>query len=363
MLHRVLKVSILIAVAVVLASCGSSMPSVRTAEGPSASTATHGASVPASGAATSETPGFTTRPGALTLVAYSTPKAAYQVIIPLFRATLAGNGVEFDESYLASADQSRAVEAGLPADVVAFSLAPDVTRLVRGGIVASDWNSGRYKGMVTDSVVVFVVHRGNPKRIRTWDDLVRPGIEVIEPNPFTSGGARWNVMAAWGAQTRSGRTEDQAIAYLTALFRNVPVQDSSARAALQTFVGGTGDVMLAYENEAIQAQHDGQEIDYVIPDRTILIENPVALTKVGDVPETARAFVDFLTTPNAQMAYAITGYRPVVPEELARYTNFPRPSGLFTIDDLGGWDAVTARFFDPTTGIVAEIEREIGITP
>ena len=154
-------------------------------------------------------------------------------------------------------------------------------------------------------------------------------------------------MAAWGAQTRSGRTEDQAIAYLTALFRNVPVQDSSARAALQTFVGGTGDVMLAYENEAIQAQHDGQEIDYVIPDRTILIENPVALTKVGDVPETARAFVDFLTTPNAQMAYAITGYRPVVPEELARYTNFPRPSGLFTIDDLGGWDAVTARFFDP----------------
>jgi sulfate/thiosulfate transport system substrate-binding protein len=362
-LHRLQWFSFVFAVAVVLASCGSSVPSARTTDGASASMATRPATVPASGAATFGTVGFNTQPGAVTLVAYSTPRAAYQVIIPLFRATLAGNGVEFEESYLASGDQSRAVEAGLRADVVAFSVAPDITRLVRDGIVASDWNSGRYRGMVTDSVVVFVVHRGNPKRIRTWDDLVRPGIQVIEPNPFTSGGARWNVMAAWGAQTRSGRNEDQAIAYLTALFRNVPVQDSSARAALQTFVGGTGDVMLAYENEAIQAQHDGQDFDYVIPDRTILIENPVAVTNVGDVPETARAFVDFLTTPTAQMAYAITGYRPVVPEELARYNNFPRPAGLFTIDDLGGWDAVTARFFDPTTGIVAEIEREIGITP
>ncbi len=362
MLHRLLKVSIPIALSVIVAACASSVPIAPTAGEPSAAADTRAPTAPASGAA-SATPGFTTRPGALTLVAYSTPRAAYQVIIPLFQSTLRGRGVRFEESYAASGDQSRAVEAGLPADAVAFSLAPDITRLVQDGIVAGDWNAGRYRGMVTNSVVVFVVHRGNPKRITSWDDLVRPGIQVIEPNPFTSGGARWNVMAAWGAQTRSGGTVDQAIAYLTALFRNVPVQDSSARAALQTFLGGTGDVMLAYENEAIQAQHDGREIDYVIPDRTILIENPVAVTNVGDVPETARAFMDFLTTPNAQMAYAITGYRPVVPQELARYTNFPRPSGLFTIDDLGGWDAVMTRFFEPTNGIVAGIERELGIAP
>ena len=256
------------------------------------------------------------------------------------------------------------MEAGLKADVVAFSLEPDITRLVKDGIVASDWNSNQYKGMVTDSIVVFVVRKGNPKNIKTWADLTQPGLGVIEPNPFTSGGARWNVMAAWGSQTKQGKTEAQATQYLTDLFKNVVVQDSSARAALQTFIAGQGDVMLSYENEAIQAIQGGQDIDYVVPDQTILIENPVAVTNVGDVPDQAKAFVNYLWTTDAQTAYASKGYRPVI-SGIAPPTGytFPTPSGLFTIADLGGWTIVTTKFFDKTNGIVSKIEQGIGINP
>ena len=231
-------------------------------------------------------------------------------------------------------------------------------------MVAADWNAGATKGMVTDSVVVFVVRKGNPKGIKTWDDLVKPGIGVIEPNPFTSGGARWNVMAAYGAAIKNGKSEADATAYLTSLFQNIVVQDTSARAALQTFVAGQGDVMLAYENEAIAAQKGGQEVEYVVPDQTILIENPVAVTNVGDLPDKAKAFVTFLTTPDAQKAYADKGYRPVLPDVLAQYaTQFPKPSALFTITDLGGWSAVNTKFFDKTNGIVAKIEQGLGVTP
>jgi sulfate/thiosulfate transport system substrate-binding protein len=215
----------------------------------------------------------------LTLVAYSTPKEAYEALIPAFQKTTAGKGVSFDQSYASSGEQSRAVEAGLPADVVEFSLEPDMTRLVDAGIVDPSWNSNQYKGMVTDSVVVFVVRKGNPKGIKPWDDLVKPGIEVITPNPFTSGGARWNLMAAYGAQIEEGKSEQGALEYLHQLLSQTPVQDKSAREALQTFVGGKGDVMLAYENEAITAQREGEDVDYVVPDQTILIENPVAVTK------------------------------------------------------------------------------------
>src|SRR6266540_2065167 len=185
----------------------------------------------------------------LTLVAYSTPREAYEQLIPAFQKTDAGKGISFSQSYGSSGDQSRAIQNGLAGDVVALSLEPDMTKLVDAGLVDKGWNAGDHKGMVTDSVVVLVVRKGNPKNIRTWDDLVKPGIEVIEPNPFTSGGAKWNVMAAYGAQLAQGKTEPQALDYLAKLFKNVPVQDKSAREALQTFIGGKGDVMLAYENE------------------------------------------------------------------------------------------------------------------
>jgi sulfate/thiosulfate-binding protein len=297
--------------------------------------------------------------GKLTLVAYSTPKEAYETLIPAFQNTPAGKGVTFEQSYASSGEQSRAVEAGLPADVVEFSLEPDMTRLVDAGLVDSNWNSNQYKGMVTDSVVVFVVRKGNSLGIKTWDDIVKPGVEVITPNPFTSGGARWNLMAAYGAQIEQGKTEQQALDFLHQLLSRTPVQDKSAREALQTFVGGKGDVMLAYENEAITAQREGEDVDYVVPDQTILIENPVAVTK--DAPPAAKAFMDFLLSDAAQRIWAEKGYRPVDQNALAG-TNFPNPPGLFTIEKFGGWGTVKEKFFDPDNGLVAKIEQDLGVS-
>jgi sulfate transport system substrate-binding protein len=297
----------------------------------------------------------------LTLVAYSTPREAYEQLIPAFQKTEAGKGTTFSQSYGASGDQSRAVHNGLAADVVTLALEPDMTRLVDAGLVAEDWNAGPARGMITRSVVVLIVRKGNPKGITTWDDLIRPGVEVIEPSPFTSGGAKWNVMAAYGAQLRAGKTPEQAADYLLELFRHVPVQDKSAREALQTFIGGKGDVMLAYESEAINAQQKEQPVDYVVPDNTILIENPIAVAAKSRNPATAGAFVEFLRSEEAQRMYAERGYRPV-DAAAAAGADFPRPSGLFTIKDLGGWSEVDKRFFDKEAGIVADIERQVGVS-
>jgi sulfate/thiosulfate transport system substrate-binding protein len=296
----------------------------------------------------------------LSLVAYSTPQAAYQQIIQAFQATPEGHDVTFKQSYGASGDQSRAVAAGLRADVVAFSLEPDMTRLVKAGLVADGWNADANHGFITDSVVVIATRKGNPKHLTTWSDLTKPGVEVITPNPFTSGGARWNVMAGYGAT--SDRNADQAagVEYLTALFRNVPVQDDSARKSLQTFVSGKGDAMLAYENEAIFAQQNHQPLDYTVPDATILIENPVAVTTDSQHPEQAKAFLAFLHSAAAQKIFAQNGYRPVV--QGVSGADFPKPAQLFTIGDLGGWTEVNKTFFDPDAGIMAGIERDLGVS-
>jgi sulfate/thiosulfate transport system substrate-binding protein len=297
--------------------------------------------------------------GKLTLVAYSTPEEAYRELIPAFNKTPEGEGVGFDQSYASSGEQSRAVEGGLPADIVEFSLEPDITRLVDAGLVDESWNQNEHKGMVTDSVVVFMVRKGNPKNIQTWDDLVTGEVEVLEPNPFTSGGAKWNIMAAWGAQLEQGRSETEAKEYLAKLFENVPVLDKSAREALQTFSSGKGDVLLGYENEAILAQQQGEEIDYVVPDETLLIENPIAVVNETNNPDTAHAFVDFLYSTEAQAIFASKGYRPVV-EGVSGAEDFPTPAKLFDITKLGGWDKVNDEFFDPEAGIVAEIFQSQG---
>jgi sulfate/thiosulfate-binding protein len=294
----------------------------------------------------------------LSLVAYSTPQEAYQELIPAFQKTAAGKGVDFTQSYGASGDQERAVEAGLHADVVALSLAPDIDKLVKAGKVDASWTSEPHGGFVTNSVVALVTRKGNPKNIRSWDDLIKPGVEVITPNPFTSGGARWNVMAAYGAQLEQGRSKLQALAYLNKLFKNVAVQDKSAREALQTFTGGKGDVLISYENEAITAQQKGESIDYVIPDQTILIQNPAAVTK-GSKPQ-AKNFLDFLWTPQAQRIYASKGYRSVLPS-LVDKSKFPTPKNLFTIDKLGGWSTVNDQFFDPSKGYLVSIEKSKGV--
>ena len=297
----------------------------------------------------------------LSLVAYSTPKEAYAAIIPAFQRTAAGRGVSFDQSYGASGDQSRAVASGLSADVVAFSLSSDVNRLAKAGLVAPTWNTGPYKGNVTDSVVVLVVRKGNPKHITGWSDLTKKGVDVITPNPISSGGARWNIMAAYGAQIKQGKTPQQALDYLKKLFANVSVQDKSARDALNTFTQGKGDVLISYENDAITAQQKGESVQYVIPKQTILIENPAAVLEKSEHLQQAKAFVSFLTTPEAQRIYASKGYRPVIPS-LVDAKKYPTPPVLFTIKDFGGWTAVTPKFFDPSTGLVTKIEQARGVS-
>jgi sulfate/thiosulfate transport system substrate-binding protein len=297
----------------------------------------------------------------LSLVAYSTPKEAYEELIPAFQKSPEGEGVTFDQSYGASGDQSRAVESGLPADIVALSLAPDVDKLVEPGLVDPSWAEDEFDGFVTNSVVVFAVRKGNPKNIKTWDDIVRDDVEVITPNPFTSGGAKWNLMAAYGSQTAQGKSPAEALDFLHKVLANTPVQDKSAREALQTFAGGKGDVLLAYENEAITAQNAGIELDYVVPDETILIQNPVAVTSESENPEKAKAFVDWLRTEEAQQIFASKGYRSVIPE-LVDESTYPTPKELFKIDEFGGWDKVNDEFFDPENGSVAEIERDLGVS-
>jgi sulfate/thiosulfate-binding protein len=297
--------------------------------------------------------------GKLTLVAYSTPEEAYKDLIPAFNKTAEGKGVGFSQSYAASGEQSRAVEGGLPADVVEFSLEPDMTRLVDAGLVDTGWNQNEYKGNVTNSVVVFMVRKGNPKNIKDWDDLVTGDVEVLEPNPFTSGGAKWNIMAAYGAQLEKGKSPEEAQQYLAELFKNVPVLDKSARESLQTFSSGKGDVLLGYENEAILAQQKGEELDYIVPDQTLLIENPVAATSEAKDPELARSFVDFLYTPEAQKIFVGKGYRPVV-KDTPGADKFPEPADLFDITKFGGWDKVNTEFFDPENGVVARIFQDQG---
>jgi sulfate/thiosulfate transport system substrate-binding protein len=298
----------------------------------------------------------------LSLVAYSTPQAAYEKIEAAFQKTAAGKNVKFQQSYGASGDQSRAVESGLPADYVAFSLDTDMERLVKDKIVAADWNSDQYKGEITDSVVALVVRKGNPKNIKTFADLTKPGVDVITPNPFSSGAARWNIMGVYGSQTQTGKTAAQATTFLKKVMKNVSVQDDSGRAALQTFTGGKGDVLISYENDAIFAQQNGQDVDYVVPDDTLLIENPAAVTANSKHPKEAKAFLDFVHTPEAQKIFAQNGYRPVVKSADTAGQKFPTPPGLFTIQDLGGWDAVATKFFDVDKGVVTAIERSNGVS-
>ncbi len=297
--------------------------------------------------------------GSISLVAYSTPRAAYADLIPAFQKTAAGNGTSFQQSYGASGEQARAVEAGLKADVVALSLEPDITSLVNKGLVPKNWKSNQWNGIVTRSVVVFAVRRGNPKKIRDWEDLVKPGVQIVTPNVQTSGGAKWNIMAAYGAMLRKKKTHAQAVAYLRNLYSHIVSQDKSAREALQTFLAGRGDVMLAYENEAIFANQNGQEVPYVIPKATIRIENPIAVTTTSENKATANAFLRYLRTVPAQRIFAQNGYRPIVPAA-ARGFSFPVRPQLFSIKWLGGWAKVDQRFFNANNGIVTLIQKQSG---
>jgi sulfate/thiosulfate transport system substrate-binding protein len=298
--------------------------------------------------------------GKLDIVGYSTPEAVYEEALePGFEATAAGADVGFSNSFGASGDQSRAVEAGQPASIVHFAQAGDMSRVVESGAVAASWDKQPYDGIAQDSVVVIMTRKGNPEGIESFEDLLTEDVDVITPNPFSSGSARWNIMALYGTELDNGKSDDQALASVKALLEKTIVQPGSARDALAAFTQGEGDVLLGYENEAIKAQEEGEEIDYVIPPSTILIETPIAVTK--DAPPAAQAFLDYIWSDEGQEIWAENGYRPVN-KALVDEKQFPTPENLFTIDRFGGWDKVNDEFFDDETGKVAEIEKELGVS-
>jgi sulfate/thiosulfate-binding protein len=298
-------------------------------------------------------------PVTLNIVGYSVVKDAFAKLTTAYQKTVAGKNVTFNVAFGPSGTEASDVIAGQPADVANLALEPDMAKLVAAGDVSPSWDKGPYGGMVTDSVVVFIVRKGNPEHIKTWSDLVKPGVKVLTPNPFTSGGARWNILAAYGAQRELGDSKAQAQAYLLKLFQHVPTQDPSASAALADFLGGTGNVLLDYEDDAILAEKSGADISYVVPPQTILIQNPLAAIEKSANPAAAKAFDSYLLSAKGQTIWAQEGFRPVDPKVAAKF-HFPNPQKLFSISYLGGWTSVVKSFFDPTNGIVAKVEQAVG---
>jgi sulfate/thiosulfate-binding protein len=299
----------------------------------------------------------------LSLVGYSTPKTVIGKIIQAWQKTSDGDGVSFSQSYGASTDQARAVANGLKADLVFLSTGDDVNLLVDAGLVDSKWNRQSYDGIGADTVVVFAVRNGNPKHIKGWNDLVRSGVQVVTPNPFSSGSAKWNILAAYGAQRRLGKTDKQATAYVKQLFQHVVSQDTSGRNATNTFLSGKGDVLLTYESEALTSRAAGTDIQYVIPRQTMLIELPIAVLKNSSNKDKANQFIRFVKGDTAQDLFAQYGFRPVNPKVAKRYADkYPSRPGIFKIDDkiIGGWRNADKLWFDPNKGRMVAIERAVG---
>jgi sulfate/thiosulfate transport system substrate-binding protein len=296
----------------------------------------------------------------LNLIAYAVPEPGWSKIIPAFTATDEGKGVAVTTSYGASGDQSRAVVDGEPADIVNFSVEPDVTRLVKANKVGKDWNADATKGIPFGSVVSLVVRKGNPKNIKDWDDLLQPGLEVVTPSPLSSGSAKWNLLAPYAAKSDGGKNPQAGIDYVTKLVKeHVKTRPGSGREATDTFLQGTGDVLISYENEAINTERQGKDVEHINPPQTFKIENPVAVVTTGAHVDKATALKNFLFTKEGQKIWAQAGFRPVDPSVAADFANdFPVPQKLWTIDDLGGWSAVDPALFDKDNGTITKIYKE-----
>ncbi|MGN6254406.1 MAG: sulfate ABC transporter substrate-binding protein [Solirubrobacterales bacterium] len=315
------------------------------------------------GSSNSSNAGDTSSGGAkLDVVGYSTPESVYaETLEPAFAKTSQGKGVSFSNSFGASGDQSRAVAAGQPASVVHFSQAGDMERLVEEGeLVSKNWESQPYHGIATDSVVVIMVRKGNPDGIKSFKDIVEKGVKVVTPNPFSSGSARWNIMAVYGSALEEGDSPTQALAAVKQVLEQTVAQPGSGRDAFSAFSQGEGDVLLTYENEAIKAEKEGEEVEYVIPPSTIEIETPIAVTEEAPEPA-AEDFLKFLWSNEGQELWAENGYRPVNPK-LVDPKQFPTPKDLFQIAKFGGWGKVNDEFFDEESGSVAKIENELGVS-
>jgi sulfate/thiosulfate-binding protein len=299
----------------------------------------------------------------LNLVGFSVIKSAYDELGTSFAKTEAGKGVTFKSSIGASGAQSRAVIAGQKADVVALSLSPDVKNIADAGKIDPSWDSGATKGIVSDSVVVIAVRKGNPKHIKGWADLIKPGVGIVTPDPGTSGSAKWNLLAAYSQALGPNKDEAAAKAYLGSFIKNVVSWNESGRTATDAFVKGTGDVLISYEVEAIAARAAGVALDYIVPDSTFLIENPAAVTKTA--PPAAAAFLTYVESTDGQKILASKGFRPVDPSVTATdvagandpANPFPKVTTLTTVADLGGWSAVNDTLFDKDKGLVTELRK------
>jgi sulfate/thiosulfate-binding protein len=297
----------------------------------------------------------------VSVVGFSVLKTVNESVISDFQKTDEGKDIKFTTSYGASGDQSRAVAGGLPADEVHLSLEPDVAKLVDAGLVDPSWNQTPTKGILTDSEVVFLVRKGNPLGIKTWDDIAKPGVKVITPNPASSGSAKWNILAAWAHVTGQGGSDADAKAFVTKVLGNAVALPGSGNDALASFVAGNGDVLLAYENDSIAARAAGDDVDYIVPDDTLLIQNPVALTK--DASSAASDFLKFQLSTAGQTDYAKAGFRPViqginvdVPGANDPSNPVPAVKKQYTIDkNFGGWEKANTEFFDEKTGIITKI--------
>jgi sulfate/thiosulfate transport system substrate-binding protein len=296
----------------------------------------------------------------LTLVAYAVPEPGWSKILPAFAATDEGKGVAVTTSYGASGDQSRSVVDGKPADIVNFSVEPDVNRLVKADKVAKDWNADATKGIPFGSVVSLVVREGNPKNIKDWDDLLAPGIEVVTPSPLSSGSAKWNLLAPYAAKSNGGKDPQAGLDFVNKLVtEHVKTRPASGREATDVFLQGTGDVLLSYENEAINVERQGKPVEHINPPQTFKIENPVAVVTSSAHLDKANALKNFLYTAEGQKIWAEAGFRPVDPAVAVDFADdFPTPQKLWTIADLGGWNSVDPALFDKDNGSITKIYKQ-----
>ena len=323
--------------AIVLAACGGGASDVAGSNGPSNARAT------------------------LTLVAYAVPEPGWSKVIPAFNATEQGKDIAITTSYGASGDQSRSVVDGKPADIVNFSVEPDITRLVKANKVSEDWNSDVTKGIPFGSVVALVVRQGNPKNIQDWDDLLRPDVEVITPSPLSSGSAKWNLLAPYAAKSNGGQDQQAGLDYVQQLVgQHVKLRPGSGREATDVFLQGSGDVLISYENEAINIERQGKPVQHLIPPQTFKIENPVAVVTTSPHVKEATDFKNFQYTQDAQRLWAQAGFRPVDPGVAQQFANdFPAPAQkLWTIAELGGWSIVDPSLFDKDNGTITKIYKQ-----
>jgi sulfate transport system substrate-binding protein len=318
-------------------------------------------SLAATAACSDPAAGGSSSPTSVSVVGFSVMKTANKQVIADFQKTSAGKGVTFTQSYGASGDQARAIVSGLRTDEAHLSLEPDVSKLTDAKLVDPDWKDNADKGILTQSVVAIVVRKGNPKGIKTWDDLVKPGVKIVTPNPGSSGSAKWNILAAYGHVLAEGGSQADAQAYLKKFLKHVVALPGSGKDATTAFEGGTGDVLLSYEDEAIEARQAGADFDYLIPPQTLLIQNPAVLTTTAS--DAAKRFLAFQRSKKGQTDYAEQGFRPLDPSikvdvKAANDPSnpFPTPQRLMTIDKLfGGWATADAEYFDEKSGIVTKL--------